>query len=88
MMVPLAVTTGYYLYYLFTVTQLKKWEKKLNKVIFSILGIVCLAVCYLFLPIAIGFYSVAFSLIAFAVGIYVCIRFLLERNLKSTSFTG
>ena len=73
MMVPLAVTTGYYLYYLFTVTQLKKWEKKLNKVIFSILGIVCLAlsVAIFFLPIAIGFYSVAFSLIAFAVGIYV-----------------
>lgn len=56
MMVPLSVTTGYYLYYLFTVTQLKKWEKKLNKVIFSILGVVCIALHWLsyciFFPLA------------------------------------
>lgn len=70
MMVPLAATTGYYLYYLFQSSTLKKWELTLNKVIFTILAVVstAIAIGVYFLPLQVEIATVLFSVAAFITG--------------------
>ncbi|MBB4806264.1 4-amino-4-deoxy-L-arabinose transferase-like glycosyltransferase [Chryseobacterium defluvii] len=67
MMVPLAATTGYYLYYLFQSIELKRWELNLNKTIFTVLAVVAFAIAagVYFLPLeSISIYTVLFSISA------------------------
>lgn len=81
MMVPLAATTGYYLYYLFLNFNLKKWELTLNKTIFTILGVVALAIAVgvYFLPLQIDIYTVLFSVCAFIAAIGL-LYFIYKQN--------
>ncbi|UMQ43885.1 MULTISPECIES: glycosyltransferase family 39 protein [unclassified Chryseobacterium] len=89
MMVPLAATTGYYLYFLFQNFNLKRWELNLNKVIFTILGTVALmiGIGVYFLPLEISFYTVLFSVSALiaAAGLFYFIY--IKRNFESAFYS-
>lgn len=63
MMVPLAATSAYYLYFIFKEISLKKWELNLNKTIFTILGIVALIIGFgvYFMPAQLTVYTFLFS---------------------------
>lgn len=69
MMIPLAVTTGYYLNYLFRSCDLKKWELHLNKIIFTFLAITSLAIAIsvYFLPLKIDRNIILLSVTAFII---------------------
>lgn len=83
MMVPLAATSAYYLYFIFKEISLKKWEKNMNKTIFTILGVVSLviAIGVYFLPANLSFYTVLFSLAALA-----CAGFIFYFIYKNLNF--
>ena len=73
MMVPLAATTGYYLYFIFQNFSLKRWENNLNKGIFTLLGIIALAISVgvYFLPVKIGVYTILFSVFSLVSAILI-----------------
>lgn len=89
MMVPLAVTTGYYLYYLFQNLGLKKWELTLNKIIFGILGLVALliSVGVFFVPDSASFYKIALAFFAFVCGVALVFFTFVKRNFKFAFYT-
>ena len=73
MMVPLAVTTGFYFYYLFRNFTLKRWELNLNRTLFTILGSISLiiGIGIYFLPTEFSLYTVLLSISALVAGIAV-----------------
>lgn len=88
MMVPLAATTGYYLYFLFKSINLKKWELTLNKVIFSILGVVSVAIAIgvYFLPVGVDIYVVLFSVATMAVGLAIFFFIFKEKKFQNAFY--
>ena len=64
MMVPLAVTTGFYIYYLTRNITLKRWELTLNRFIFSLLGFVCLVLGIGIIFLDTSIYSLLFSIVS------------------------
>ncbi|WP_370895306.1 ArnT family glycosyltransferase [Chryseobacterium gossypii] len=88
MMVPLAATTGYYLYYLFQNLQLKKWELNLNKIIFTILAVVSLGIAagVYFLPLSITVYTVLFSIAALAAAVGLLYFVYKKKNFENAFY--
>lgn len=90
LMVPLAATTGFYVYYLIQNQNWKTWEKFIVKFSFGLIGVVGIAVPILLFAVfkvEISFYSIAFSLISLLIGIYLLIQIFKEFNLKN-AFLG
>lgn len=88
MMVPLAATTGFYLYYIFRNPSLRKWEINLNKAIFSILGLVAivLSAAVFFLPVKMDFYTVLFAISCFATAVVILYSLYGKRNFERAFF--
>ncbi len=89
MMVPLAATTGYYLYYLFQNFPLRKWELNLNKTIFTILGLVAVAISVgvYFLPLDISLFTILFSLGTFVSGVAVFYYIFKSKNFQKAFYS-
>lgn len=88
MMVPLAATSAYYLYFIFKNFSLKKWEISLNKTIFTILGVVgfVIAIGVYFLPAEITIYTILFSLAALTCAIAVMFFTFKKINFESSFY--
>ena len=88
MMVPLAVTTGFYINYIITNTSWKNWELKLNNIIFTILGIVAIGIGIgiYFLPIEINFYAIALSVMLLIAGIGILFFIYKKKNFEKAFY--
>ncbi|WP_419870037.1 ArnT family glycosyltransferase [Chryseobacterium sp. CT-SW4] len=88
MMVPLAATTGYYLYYLFYEFAYKKWEFNLNKIIFTILGVIAFAISVgvYFLPVETGIYTILFSVSALVAAVLIFTAVYKKRNFENAFY--
>src|SRR5690606_6284603 len=90
LMIPLAATTGFYIYYLIQNQSWKTWEKIIVKFSFGLVGTVGIAVPILLLAIfkvELSFYSVAFSIVSVVIGIFLLIQIFKNFNLKN-AFLG
>lgn len=89
MMVPLAATTGFYLYFLFRNIVMKKWELNLNKIIFSILAMVCLLISagVFLLPAQFSIYNILFSVSAFACAVALVYFIYGNRSFEKAFYT-
>lgn len=90
LMIPLAATTGFYVYYLIQNQNWKAWEKYLTKFSFGLIGIVGIAipiVLFAILKVDFGFYSIAFSAVSLAIGVYLLIQIFKEFNIRN-AFLG
>lgn len=89
MMVPLAATTAFYLYYLCQNYYLRKWELRMNKTIFGILSLVSLviAVGIYFLPVKFTGYTLFFSLSALASAVGLIYFTFGKRNFEKAIYT-
>lgn len=90
LMIPLAATTGFYVYYLIQNQSWKTWEKILVKFSFGLIGLVGIAIPILLfavLKVEISIYSVAFSLVALMIGIYLLVQIFKEFNIRN-AFLG
>lgn len=84
LMIPLAATTGFYLYYLIQNQIWKKWEKGLVYFSFGLIGVLSLAVpfiLFLLLKVPLGFYSISFSIVSFLIGILMLFSLFNKFNL-------
>lgn len=89
MMVPLAATTAYYLVSIFKNINLKKWEISLNKTIFTILGVIGLAISVgvYFLPAEISLYTILFSLAAVICAVSVMFFTFKKLNFENSFYS-
>jgi 4-amino-4-deoxy-L-arabinose transferase-like glycosyltransferase len=74
LMIPLAATTGIYVYYLFQQSHWKSWEKILTKFAFGLVSIIGIAVPFLLLLVLkaeMDVYVIAFSIASILIGIYL-----------------
>lgn len=89
-MIPLAATTGFYVYYLIQNQNWKTWEKSIVKFSFGLIGFVGILVpilLFVVLKSEFGFYSIAFSVSSIAIGIYLFIQIFKEFNIRN-AFLG
>lgn len=89
LMIPLAATTGFYVYYLIQNTDWKKWEKSIVKFAFGLTGLIGIAVpvtLFVFLKIEFNFFSIVFSLASFVIGIYVLIQVFKNFNIQNAFY--
>ncbi len=90
LMIPLAATTGFYVYYLIQNQSWKNWEKYLVKFSFGLLGLIGIAVpviLFVFLKVELGLYSILFSIAGILIGLYILKEILKEFNVKK-AFLG
>lgn len=77
LMIPLAATTGFYVYYLIQNQNWKTWEKYLTKFSFGLIGLVGITIpviLFAVLKVEFSFYSIAFSVTSLLIGIYLLIQ--------------
>lgn len=77
LMIPLAATTGIYLYYLIQNQDWRKWEKILVKFSFALLGTVGLIIpilLFFILKTELNFYSLAWSIVGLLIGVYLLVQ--------------
>lgn len=86
-MIPLAATTGFYVYYILKNQDWKKWEKIVTKFSFGLVGMVGILIpilLFLILKVDFGFYSLTLSIVSFCIGILILYQILLKFNLNIT----
>ena len=77
LMIPLAATTGFYVYYLTQNQNWRNWEKYLTKFSFGLIGVVGIAIpviLFAILKLDFNFYPIAFSVTSLLIGIYLLIQ--------------
>src|SRR5690606_8311277 len=77
LMIPLAATTGIYLYYLIQNQDWRKWEKLLVKFSFGLLGAVSLFIpilLFFILKTELNFHSLALTIVGLLIGIYLSVQ--------------
>lgn len=77
LMIPLAATTGFYVYYLLQNQNWKKWEKYLTQFAFGLVGIIgTLLPILLFgiVKVELDLYTIGLSVFSFGIGIYLLIQ--------------
>lgn len=85
MMIPLAATTGIYLYTLIQSKDRKQWEIIVSKISFGLISLVGLSVpvlLFVFFKVNFGFYSFALSLFSVAIAVFILIQLFGEMNFK------
>lgn len=85
MMIPLAATTGFYLYALISSQDRKQWENIVAKISFGLIGLVGLAVpviLFIVFKIQFGFYSVALSLVSVLTGAFMLFQVFGQMAIK------
>src|SRR5690606_24498809 len=90
LMIPLAATSGFYVYYLIQSQKLKKWEEFLVKFSFGLIGLVSICVpviLFFILKVELGIYAIAFSIVGILIGIYLLKEIFKDFNLKN-AFLG
>lgn len=90
LMIPLAATTGFYLYYLMQNQDWKKWEKMLVKFSFGLVGLIAIAVpviLFAIFKVEWGIYAILFSVSGILVGIYLMREVFKNFNLRN-AFLG
>lgn len=89
LMIPLAATTGFYIYYLLQNQNWKTWEKALVKFAFGLVGIIGIAVpivLFGFLKIPLDVYSISFSIAAIGIGIFILLQTFKEFDLQKAFY--
>lgn len=74
LMIPLAATTGFYVYYLIKNQSWKSWEKSIVRFSFGLVGVIGISVpvlLFVILKSEFNFYSITFSLVSLCIGIYL-----------------
>lgn len=74
LMIPLAATTGIYVYHLLKSVDLKSWEKWIANLTFGLAGIIALVVpvgLFSVVKVEVGFFSITYSIFSFLIGIYL-----------------
>ena len=87
MMVPLAVTTGFYIYYLTRNITLKRWELNLNRFIVSLLGFICVVLGIGIIFFETNIYALLFSAVAIVSGIFIFYFTYKNRNFEKAFYT-